>query len=379
MPETVLEGARSVIVAAHFDPTSRRVVAAGWDGTARVWNATSPYRMWNSPSIADDCGLFVSHAPDSRFLAIGCRDATRIWDTAHDQLLVELPSVAPATSDFSSPAVDAGGDRAAIARSGTVEIYELPSGRLLRTIRHGAPVNVIAFGPAGHDLVSGATDGSLLVTRDAAEPIALPASSSGIDAVAILPDGRVAAADAHGQLRFYDPDRNTLLVDLETPTRVRMLRPSSDGIRLVTIPSLTGKAAPPLLWDLAHYRLIAQLEGHAGYVFSARFTASGVLTVGGDGAARLWERDTGRLLQTYRSSSSFLADAVIDPDQAMLVASGNDGFLWFWDLPTGRPLWKLQAHSFRAIGLHFEGSALVTRGFSGEISRWVLPSSGRVI
>jgi WD40 repeat protein len=380
MPETVLEGARGVVMAAHFDPTSRRIVGASWDGTARVWDATSPYRVWSSPPIAEDCGLVASLEPDGRFLAIGCRDqATRVWDTARDQLLAELPSVIPAAGGFTSQAVDAGGDRAAIARGNTVEIYELPSGRLLRTTRHGAPVNVVAFGPAGRDLVSGATDGSLLVTRDDLAPIALPAPKGGVDAATILPNGHVAAADANGRLRFYDPDRNTLLIDLKTPTRVRMLRVSPDGIRLITIPSLTGKAAPPLLWDLEHYRLIAQLEGHTGYVFSARFTANGAVTVGGDGAARLWGRDTGRLLETYRSSSRFLADAVIDPDRAMIIAAGSDGLLWFWDLPTGRPLWKLQAHRSHAIGIHVEGNALVTRGFAGEVSRWVLPDPEWVI
>jgi len=255
----------------------------------------------------------------------------------------------------------------------------LPGGRLLRTIRHHAPVNAVGFAPAGHDVVSGATDGSLLVTHDDLEPIALSGSSDGVDAVAILPDGRVGAADAHGRLRFYDPDRNTLLAELETPSRVRMLRLSPDGTCLITIPVYTGIAAPPLLWDLAHYRLIAQLEGHTGRVFSARFTANGVLTVGGDGAARLWERETGRLLGTYRSPSRFLADAVIDPDRAMIIGSGSDGLLWFWDLPTGRPLWKLQVHRSHAIGIHFEGSAFVTRGFAGEVSRWELPSAEQVI
>jgi hypothetical protein len=44
---------------------------------------------------------------------------TRIWDTAHDQLLAELPSVTQVDGDFASafPAVSAAGDRAAIARA----------------------------------------------------------------------------------------------------------------------------------------------------------------------------------------------------------------------------------------------------------------------
>jgi WD40 repeat protein/serine/threonine protein kinase len=382
MPETMLDGTRGVIMAAHFDPTSRHVVGASWDGTTRIWDTVSPYRRWSWPSVDDDCGLVASLEPDRRFLAIGCRDqATRVWDTAHDQLLAELPSVTPVPGDFSAafPAVDADGDLAAIARGNTVEIYELPGGKLLRTIRHGAPVSAVAFGPVGHDLVSGAIDGSLLVTRDNFEPILLPSSSGGVDAAAIFSDGRVVVADEHCRLRFYDAAHNELRVDLETTTRVRMLRPSEDGIHLITIPRYDGRAAPPLLWDLEHYRLVAQLEGHTGRVFSARFTVNGIVTVGGDGAARLWNAETGRLLETYRSTSRFLADAVIDPDRTMIVASGSDGFVWFWDLRTRRVIWKFQAHRSHAVGLHFEGSALVTRGFAGDVSRWVLPRPEQII
>jgi len=71
----------------------------------------------------------------------------------------------------------------------------------------------IAFAPAGHDLVSGAADGSLLVTRDDRDPIALPTSAGGIDAVGFLVDGRAVASDAYGRLRIYDPDRAAVIGD----------------------------------------------------------------------------------------------------------------------------------------------------------------------
>jgi len=35
MPETVLEGTHAVIMAAHFDPTSRRIIGASWTGPVR--------------------------------------------------------------------------------------------------------------------------------------------------------------------------------------------------------------------------------------------------------------------------------------------------------------------------------------------------------
>jgi WD40 repeat protein len=383
MPVAVLEGPSNVVRVAHFDPTSHLVIGASWDGTARVWDATSPYRHWSSPPVSDDCGIVASLEPDRRFIAVGCRNhATRIWDTARDQLIAELPSVTRVEGNFASafPAVSAAGDRGAIARDNTVEIYALPGGQLIRTVRHRALVTAVAFGATGHDLVSGSDDGSVLLTRDDREPIALPGSSGGIDAVAMLADGRVVATDAQSRLRVFDADRGAVLADLAAPTRAILLRPSDDGRSLITVPSYT-RADPPVLWDFEHYHLIARLEGHVGQVRSARFVRGGreIVTAGGDGTARLWDGSTGALRQTYRGSSRFLADATIAPGGSVVVAGGGDGLLRFWDATTGRPLWNLPAHKSYLVGIHFEGDDIVTRGFAGDVARWTLPKPQSVI
>jgi len=157
--------------------------------------------------------------------------------------------------------------------------------------------------------------------------------------------------------------------------------PLPDNLTLITIPSFTGNAAPPVLWDLERYRLVARLEGHVGFVYSARFVAGGqtIVTAGADGTAGLWDGKTGQLHQIFHGGSDFLADATITPDGLMLVAGGGDGLVRFWDASSARPLWTLPAHKSHVIGIHFEGDSIVTRGFAGDVSRWTLPLPAQVI
>jgi WD40 repeat protein/serine/threonine protein kinase len=381
LPVTLLEGPTAVVRVAHFDPSSRRVVGASWDGTARIWDARAPYRRWSSPPTSDGCDLLTSPEPDRRFLAISCKEQpTRIWDTAHDQLVAELPHATYGGADgaFAYPALSAEGERAAIARGGLVEVYELPAARLLRTIKHGASVNAVAFARSGRDLVSGAIDGSVIVTRDNGATTTLPTSSASVDAVGFLPDGRVLVADARRHLRVYDPV-GTTLAELETHARVAMLRMSPDGRRLVTVSDLTGKT-PPELWNMERYQPIARLSATGqGQAYSARFIGSDVITAAADGAVRLWGGEAGELRRTYRSGSRFLVDATLSADGTMLIGGGGDGRLRFWEFASGRPLWTMQAHRSHLIGVHVDGESIVTRGFSGEIVRWSLPKPEQVI
>jgi WD40 repeat protein len=384
MPVTVLNGPRGVIMAAHFDPHARRIVGAAWDGTARVWDATPSYRRWNSSPISDDCAVATSLVPDGRFVAIGCeRHPTRVWDTSRDQLLAELPGMPSSGGDFAPalPAVSTDGQRAAVVRGDSVEVYELPGGALLRTVTHGAAVTAVAFAGGGRDLVSGAADGSVIVARDGRADLGLPPSAGGIDAVAILQDGRIVAADARQHLRVYAPDGITALADLAVPARVGLLRPSQDGRRLVTIPSYLGETAPPALWDLDRYRLHTILSGHVGRVFTARFVRNEheILTTGGDGTVMSWDAVSGRLRAAYHGGSRYLADAVVTPDGAMVVSGGGDGLLRFWEARSTKLLWTLPAHKVGVVGIHFDGSDIVTRGFGGDVSRWTVPEPQGIV
>jgi hypothetical protein len=87
---------------------------------------------------------------------------------------------------------------------------------------------------------------------------------------------------------------------------------------------------------------------------------------------------TGRLLQVYRGGARFLADATLAYDN-LVIGGDADGLLRFWDAGSGQRLWTLPAHKSAVIRVHVEGADIVTRGYTGEISRWSLPDPRKVI
>jgi WD40 repeat protein len=232
-------------------------------------------------------------------------------------------------------------------------------------------VNAVAFGPSGHDVVAGSLDGSITIARDGISHT-LPSASNGIDAIAMLDDGRVLAADAQRRLQIYRDGR--LVTRLELPGRVMALRIA--GNRLVTIPLMPPyetRNTPPVLIDLDKYVLIAMLAGHSDRVFSARWTsARQIVTAGADGTVKQWDGATGALQQTYKTDGQPVSDATILDDN-IVVGGGGDGALRFWDARSGQLLWTLQAHATRITGLHLEPTGIVTRGFDGQVQRWRLP------
>jgi WD40 repeat protein len=322
--------------------------------------------------------VITTAEPLGRYVAVGCtRHPVRVWDTARDRLLAELPSSTEVpelgfTSAF--PAVSADGDRVAIARGSAVEVYELPAGRLVRTVAHRAAVSAIAFAPSGRDVISGALDGSLLIAHDDGAIQALP-SGAGVDAVALLPDGKAVASDAQHRLRIYGPGGVTL-ANLEMPARVMSLRPH--GTRLIALASYLDTDAPPTVIDLASYHTL-QLVGHVGHVYSARWVAEDrILTAGQEGTARMWDAASGRQLTVYRGGTVFVGDATLLNDN-IVVGGDADGLLRFWDASTGARVWTLQAHMSFVTGVHVQDGDIITRAFTGEISRWRVPPAEQMI
>ena len=98
----MLRGQRSRVLDVGFGATSDRVVSAGDDGTARIWDAGRGL-AWVVPSTAFN----IDFSRDGRLIASGSVDgAVRVWDTAAGRLQASLAGPGGYTTGEFSPAKD---------------------------------------------------------------------------------------------------------------------------------------------------------------------------------------------------------------------------------------------------------------------------------
>jgi WD40 repeat protein len=252
-----------------WSPDGRRLVSSGSDGWLRVWDvaASKAIASIKAPGavqgvrFADDGRLVTVTRQRSRSGAEA--DAVQVWNPETGQpvgppLRPKLPVNAVSLSPDGRLAVTAGGDR--LRNVGEACLWDLATGRLLRTLPHAGPVAVVGLGPDGRRLVTATGDesgppeaGEARVWDTATGELLLRLRHGGpvLQAAFSKPDGRlVATASADRTARVWD----ALTGKPVTPAMkhggpVRQVEFSGDGRRLITLTSAPGGIVR--VWDTA--------------------------------------------------------------------------------------------------------------------------------
>ena len=105
--------------------------------------------------------------------------------------------------------------------------------------------------------------------------------------------------------------------------------------------------------------LLCIFAGHTGFVMSVAFSPDGtcVLTGSGDGTARLWETNTGRLLSTWQGHTSSVNSVAFSPDGTRMLTGSSDGTARLWEASTGRLLSTWQGHTLSVNSVAFSPMA----------------------
>ncbi|MFF2205744.1 trypsin-like peptidase domain-containing protein [Streptomyces sp. NPDC058145] len=315
-----------------FSPDGKRLVTAGEDGTARLWD-TATGRPLHTLTHTDWVNA-TAFSPDGTMVATASRDGTaRLWDTDSGRPLRTLTHNGNVRAAVFSPD---GTMLVTASRDGTARLWDTDSGRPLHTLTHNEDVRAAGFSPDGKKLATAGSEGTArLWDTDSGRSLHTLTHKGPVNVTAFSPDGTtLVTAGEDGTARLWDTDSGRLQRTLTHNENVRAAVFSPDGKKVVT----AGEDGTARLWDTDSGRSLHTLT-HTGSVNVTAFSPDGttLATAGSDGTARLWDTATGHLSRTLTHLDSVNA-AAFSPDGTMLATAGSDGAVQLWDLTAGHPL-----------------------------------------
>lgn len=318
-------GTQAAVIAqegAGWTPDGSRFVIAGFDGIARLFDATSgaQLREVTGPGTSESPSLArVRFAPDGRRLAVeGAGGAVRVVDTRNGDTIAETEGH---DTHLWALKISADGTRlVAASEDGSARIWDATNGQLLHTFEHDAPVRDVAVDPAGEKVLTG---------------------------------------DANGNVRIWDTATGEQLVDLVGhEARVNQLRFDASGQRALTA-SLDGTAR---VWDADSGALLGVMIGSTQPVVDAEFTPDGQFVVTSGDDARTWRVPQGAL-SVIDAHDVSIHDLSFSPDGRHLATAGVfDGLARIIDTDSGQALVTLEhaPGSKPFIDISPDGSKVVT-------------------
>ena len=372
LPESIISIPVDVVTVINFSPKSDRMVFAGSDNKARIWDVDSAKELFTLEGH-EALVTFAAFNPDGTRIVTASGDGTiGIWDAQNGNAIQIIPAherrvTSASFSRDGSRIVTASGDR-------TAAIWDATTGEKYRTLEgHEDIIRYADFSPDGSRIVTASDDSTARVwTLNGVEIFELEGHTGRVNYAAFNPDGT--------RIVTVGVDRTGQLWDAETGKSIAFLVPhngevnsanfSPDGRFIVT----TSEDHLVRLWDSTNGTLLASFPGHTDQVNWASFSPDGkwIATVGND--AKVWLRGA---LQIAGSASFFghtgdINSVNFSNDGMQIVTASADRTAWVWDVRSNKQSFALEGHD---RGVNFavfspDGTRIATAGSDETVRLW---------
>lgn len=315
-PVARLEGHSQSVEHLAFGPDGRTLAAAGSAaGELWLWDTVTRRKVAELGKNTPRC-YTLAFSPDGRILVGSCEDGTlRRWDARTREPLPALSGFeASSVSTPYSLAVSPDGAALVAAGGGTLQLFDLASGRRLRKIEAGEQYGVL-FTPDGRGVATGGRGSVRLWEVDGGgQPRTFTAGSGDIPfySVLISPDGKTIGGAGPG-VQLWDRETGRPAATLTSPHR-----------RL----------------EHAAYRPGHSMIVGGGFGLGPDDDIKDQAKAATGGTLSLWDLKTGRIALTLRGElekstvAPLLSALAVSPDGKTLAAafSPGDSTIQLWQL-----------------------------------------------
>lgn len=335
---------------------------------------------WKTKLLAGAAALMMGIGASQIYgsMRYGVFPANPVW------LLSSLPS-----SQFLQRSLDNVGGVNAIALSpdgqtlvsasfGTIRIWNVRTGRLVRTlnpVHSKKSVNTLAVSPDSSILASGGSDNNLILwdLKTGRRVRTIPAHKAAVNSIAFSNDGQTIASGSDDKtVRLWNVTTGSRLLTLIGHAgAVNAIALSRDGQTLAS----GGEDKTVRLWNLGTGEVRRIITGHAGPVNAVAFSPNGqvVATASSDNTIRLSNVQDGKRTRTFKGHSSWVRTIAFSPDSRTLISGGGD--IIVWDLKTGKERSTLSGHSqfVNSVAVSRDSKTLVSGSPDRTIKIWRMP------
>ncbi len=372
----------SIVTFAGFSPQGDVIATADNANVVRLWDVETGEVM-DGPMKHDGMVLRVSFSRDSTRLATASADKTaRIWNAANLAPIVSRVNHPRKVTDVDfNPA----GDRIATAsEDGRARIWTAAGTPTGVEVQHEGQLTVVAFSPTGESFLTGSTHGTVrLWDTDTGEPIGEIMRNrlgSRITSAQFNRAGnRIVTAAEDDAIRIWEGKSGRLVNEIERHDDVEFATFDSSGKRIVS----TTKVGEARIWDITTGTQIGDVMRHESqqspfgqgrFVLHAEFSPQGnrVVTASEDGAARVWDAETGKQVGQPLQHGDAVFHASFSPAGDRIVTASFDGTARLWNAEDGAPVGAVMHSSVADDGMHEavfspNGNRLVTASSTAQM------------